>query len=135
MTWQNRRTRHFYRWIFIQPLHSKKLVLLNAFLKELDLSINHLKSRWVTHLIMPLIDDKHIKPCRTSQTSNTPPSRKTSPHKHGQICNKLRVKVQVTSDQWPHNSLIIKRNAVTRSLENFFNSELTSVNTNIKGKK
>ena len=89
----------------------------------------------VTHLIMPLIDDKDIKPCWTSQTSNTPPSRRSSNHKHGQICNKLRVKVQVTSDQWPHNSLIIKRNAVTRSLEKFFNLELTSVNVYIRGKK
>jgi len=30
----------------------------------------------VITLTMPFIDDKHIKPCRISQTSNTPPSCK-----------------------------------------------------------
>ena len=74
----------------------------------------------VTHNNMPLTDNKHpIKPC-TKNKHNT---------------SKLRVIAKVTSDKWHLKSLIINNLSVTLSLEKFLNSELTSVNTDISGKK
>ena len=49
-------------------------------------------------VFMSHINDKHIKPCRTSQTSNTPPSRRTSTHKHRANCSKLRVNAKMAND-------------------------------------
>ena len=43
----------------------------------------------VTHLTMPFINEKHIKPCRNSQTSNTPPSRKNQAIDTGQNVGNL----------------------------------------------
>ena len=54
-------------------------------------------------------------------------------HRHRAKCRKLNVKAKVTSDTL--KSLIINHLGVTLSLEKFFNSELTSVNTNIRGKE
>ena len=76
-----------------------------------------------------------IKPCRTSQTSKTPPSRRTSNHKHRANCSKLRVIAKMTNDKWPLNVLIINDFVVIWSFEIFLNSELTSVNVDIRGKK
>ena len=75
------------------------------------------------------------KPCRTSQTSKTPPSRRTSNHKHRANCSKLRVIAKMTNDKWPFNVLIINDFVVILSFEIFLNSELTSVNVDIRGKK
>ena len=44
----------------------------------------------VITLTMPFIDDKHIKLCRISQTSNTPPSRKNQAINTGQNTANLR---------------------------------------------
>ena len=44
----------------------------------------------VTPLTMPYINDKHIKPCRISQTSNTPPSRKNQAINTGKNAANLR---------------------------------------------
>ena len=74
----------------------------------------------VTHLTISLIDIINpIKPC-TKNKHNT---------------SKLRVKAKVTSDKWHLKSLIINNLGVTLSLEKFLNSKLTSVNTDISGKK
>ena len=44
----------------------------------------------ITPLTMPYINDKHIKPCRISQTSNTPPSRKNQAINTGKNAANLR---------------------------------------------
>ena len=44
----------------------------------------------VITLTMPYINDKHIKPCRISQTSNTPPLRKNQAINTGKNAANLR---------------------------------------------
>ena len=65
----------------------------------------------VTHLIIPLFNIQ-----KTIRTLDG-------------FCPTFGVKQKVTSDQWPHNLLITKRNAATWSFEIFLNLGLTDAKT------
>ena len=78
----------------------------------------YLTPNGVTHLTMPFIDVQNpIKPC-TKNKHNT---------------SELRVNAKMTNDKWHIKSLIINNLGVILSLEIFLKTELTSVNTDIRG--